>query len=101
MLILINTFSSAMSASVKNREENFPGPMSRTRSSSANEASKPISMLQRRQTHAGSKPLNFSPSGGKCKIFHSNLYKFILTFFLILIFFLLISNALLFYRKYI
>lgn len=41
------------------------GPVTRNRSSSANEASKPISMLQRRQTHVGAKPMNFSPSNGK------------------------------------
>lgn len=50
---------SAMSSN-RNREE-F-GPVTRNRSSSANEASKPILVLQRRQTHIGNKPLNFSPS---------------------------------------
>lgn len=50
---------SAMSSN-RNREE-F-GPVTRNRSSSANEASKPILVLQRRQTHTGNKPLNFSPS---------------------------------------
>lgn len=44
--------------------------MIRIRSSSANAASKPISVLQRRQTHAGSKPINFSPSNGKWKLFY-------------------------------
>lgn len=38
------------------------GPVPRGRSSSANEASKPMLALQRRQTHTGQKPLNFSPS---------------------------------------
>lgn len=46
----------------RNREE-F-GPVTRNRSSSANEASKPILVTQRRQTHVGSKTLNFSPSNG-------------------------------------
>lgn len=46
----------------RNREE--IGPMTRIRSSSANEASKPILVMQRRQTHVGSKTLNFSPSNG-------------------------------------
>ncbi|XP_055710407.1 insulin receptor substrate 2-B isoform X6 [Phlebotomus papatasi] len=50
------------SASCKNRED-YMGPV-RPRSSSANEASKPISMTMRRQTHVGQKPMNFSPSGG-------------------------------------
>ncbi|XP_055710406.1 insulin receptor substrate 2-B isoform X5 [Phlebotomus papatasi] len=49
------------SASCKNRED-YMGPV-RPRSSSANEASKPISMTMRRQTHVGQKPMNFSPSG--------------------------------------
>lgn len=49
---------SAMSTN-RNREE-F-GPVTRNRSSSANEASKPVLVMQRRQTH-GSKTLNFSPS---------------------------------------
>ncbi|XP_031619398.1 serine-rich adhesin for platelets isoform X3 [Contarinia nasturtii] len=55
------TIINAMSTN-RNREE-FGGPM-RNRSSSANEASKPILVLQRRQTHVGSKTLNFSPSNG-------------------------------------
>lgn len=51
-----------MSAIVRQRDD-F-GPITRNRSSSANEASKPILMLQRRQTHVGgAKPFNFSPSG--------------------------------------
>lgn len=50
---------SAMSSS-KNIDDGF-GPMSRKRSSSANEASKPISMTYRRQTHSGTKPMNSSP----------------------------------------
>lgn len=56
-------YCSAMST-VRSRDE--LGPITRNRSSSANEASKPSSILQRRQTHVGNKPLNFSPSGGKC-----------------------------------
>lgn len=59
--ILDVTFCSAMSTN-RNREE-F-APMTRNRSSSANEASKPILVTQRRQTHVGSKTLNFSPSNG-------------------------------------
>lgn len=46
----------------RNREE-F-GPVTRNRSSSANEASKPILVLQRHQSSAASKTLNFSPSNG-------------------------------------
>lgn len=51
--------------STTNRHRDDFGPITRNRSSSANEASKPISMLQRRQTHVGNKPMNFSPSSGK------------------------------------
>lgn len=51
------------SAMSTNRNRDEIGPM-RNRSSSANEASKPILVLQRRQTHMGSKTLNFSPSNG-------------------------------------
>lgn len=61
-LFSICYFRSAMSTS-KHRDD--LGPITRNRSSSANEASKPISMLQRRQTHVGAKPMNFSPSNGK------------------------------------
>lgn len=43
----------------RNREDTF-GPM-RKRSSSANEASKPISFVQRRQTHSGNKQIQSSP----------------------------------------
>ncbi|XP_055684141.1 insulin receptor substrate 2 isoform X5 [Lutzomyia longipalpis] len=50
------------SANCKSRDD-YMGPV-RPRSSSANEASKPISMAMRRQTHVGQKPMNFSPSGG-------------------------------------
>ncbi|XP_055684140.1 insulin receptor substrate 1-B isoform X4 [Lutzomyia longipalpis] len=49
------------SANCKSRDD-YMGPV-RPRSSSANEASKPISMAMRRQTHVGQKPMNFSPSG--------------------------------------
>lgn len=41
------------------------GPITRNRSSSANEASRPSQMLQRRQTHVGTKQFNVSTSGGK------------------------------------
>lgn len=51
--------------STTNRHRDDFGPITRNRSSSANEASKPILMLQRRQTHVGNKPMNFSPSGGE------------------------------------
>lgn len=57
------------SSAGKNKDDNL-APMIRIRSSSANAASKPISVLQRRQTHAGSKPINFSPSNGKWKLFY-------------------------------
>lgn len=54
-------FHSAMSAC--SRDE--LGPVVRNRSSSANEASKPVTMQHRRQTHVGNKPLSFSPVSGK------------------------------------
>lgn len=44
------------------------GPITRNRSSSANEASRPSQVLQRRQTHVGTKPFNVSTSGGECLI---------------------------------
>lgn len=50
------------SAMSSNRNRDEFGPVTRNRSSSANEASKPILVLQRRLTHTGNKPLNFSPS---------------------------------------
>lgn len=50
-----------MTAIVRQRDD--IGPIQRNRSSSANEASKPIFVLQRRQTHVGAKPFSFSPSG--------------------------------------
>lgn len=49
------------SAMSTNRSREEFGPVTRNRSSSANEASKPILV---RQTHAASKTLNFSPSNG-------------------------------------
>ena len=49
----------AMTRSNANKDE--VGPRQRMRSSSANEASKPISVLPRR--HAGQKLLGFSPLG--------------------------------------
>lgn len=55
-----------MTAIVRQRDD--IGPIQRNRSSSANEASKPIFMLQRRQTHVGAKPFNFSPSGMCSKV---------------------------------
>lgn len=67
-LVLITTISSAMSAIVRQRDDFYP--IQRNRSSSANEASKPILMLQRRQTHVGTKPFNFSPSAGKFFFLH-------------------------------
>lgn len=51
----------SMSNTSSSKEE--VGLRPRTRSSSANEASKPISVLQRRQTHTGQKMHGFSPSG--------------------------------------
>lgn len=64
--------------STVNRIRDELGPVTRNRSSSANEASKPISMLHRRQTHVGNKALNFSPSGGgKCiDIYYSQFFLF-------------------------
>lgn len=63
----------------RNREE-F-GPITRNRSSSANEASKPIVMIHRRPTQLGNKPSNFSPTngsnGGK---FHFDLLQYLHTF---------------------
>lgn len=56
--------SASASGKYRDREE-YMEPVSRNRSSSATESSKPIAMLQRRQTHTGNKPMNFSPSGGK------------------------------------
>lgn len=45
------------------------GPVVRGRSSSANEASKPIMMLNRRQTHVGGNvPLCFSPVNGESAV---------------------------------
>lgn len=64
----------------RNREE--LAPMTRNRSSSANEASKPVLVMQRRQTH-GSKTLNFSPSNGGSvagKFFRTFLHFFLFTF---------------------
>lgn len=55
--------STISAMSVCSRDE--LGPIVRGRSSSANEASKPITMLHRRQTHVGNKPLSFSPVSGK------------------------------------
>lgn len=58
--------NSAMTESAKARDDAF-GPISRGRSSSDTASSKPIPMLQRRQTHTGTKILNvsLSPTGGK------------------------------------
>lgn len=47
------------------------GPKTRNRSSSANEASKPILVLARRQTHTGTKSHGLSPSSGKSFFFLS------------------------------
>lgn len=56
------------------------GPI-RLRSSSANEASKPISVLARRQTHTGTKSHGLSPSSGTF-IFHIQRVTFLIFFFL-------------------
>lgn len=58
-LIFHHFFDHSAMSTYRNREE--LGPMTRNRSSSANEASKPVLVMQRRQTQ-GSKTLNFSPS---------------------------------------
>lgn len=80
--------------STSNRRDDF-GPVTRNRSSSANEASKPILVLQRRQTHVGSKPANFSPSngsnGGKFSINSFYIRIYVNFFFKIFTFFLLIK----------
>lgn len=64
-----------MSAVTKRDDFN---PITRNRSSSANEASRPSQMLQRRQTHVGgAKPFNVSTSGGKfCEAIHFILFEF-------------------------
>uniref|UniRef100_A0A182QZY8 IRS-type PTB domain-containing protein n=1 Tax=Anopheles farauti TaxID=69004 RepID=A0A182QZY8_9DIPT len=59
-IIAQNMYTTIMKSS-KTKEDNL-GPMLRIRSSSANAASKPTSMLFRRQTHTGQKPINCSPS---------------------------------------
>uniref|UniRef100_A0A182K9Q7 IRS-type PTB domain-containing protein n=1 Tax=Anopheles christyi TaxID=43041 RepID=A0A182K9Q7_9DIPT len=59
-IIAQNMYTTIMK-SAKNKDDNL-GPMIRIRSSSANAASKPTSMLFRRQTHTGQKPINCSPS---------------------------------------
>lgn len=60
-----------MSAVTKRDDFN---PITRNRSSSANEASRPSQILQRRQTHVGTKPFNVSTTGGKfCKTFINRL----------------------------
>lgn len=59
ILVIYSFFDLSAMSTNRNREE--LGPMTRNRSSSANEASKPVLVMQRRQTH-GSKTLNFSPS---------------------------------------
>ncbi|XP_077299286.1 insulin receptor substrate 1 chico isoform X2 [Arctopsyche grandis] len=56
-----STILNAMSSRSSSIKEEL-GPKTRNRSSSANEASKPISVLTRRQTHAGSKSHGLSPS---------------------------------------
>lgn len=68
MCVCIYDLSCSAMSTVRIREE--LGPITRNRSSSANEASKPSSILHRRQTHVGNKPLNFSPSAGKCIVDH-------------------------------
>uniref|UniRef100_A0A182Y959 Uncharacterized protein n=1 Tax=Anopheles stephensi TaxID=30069 RepID=A0A182Y959_ANOST len=59
-IIAQNMYTTIMK-SAKSKDDNL-GPMIRIRSSSANAASKPTSMLFRRQTHTGQKPINCSPS---------------------------------------
>lgn len=69
----------AMTNSNTSRDE--VGPRQRMRSSSANEASKPISVLPRR--HTGQKLLGFSPLG-KLQTSHFNIYQlklFLIKFF--------------------
>uniref|UniRef100_A0A6E8VX55 Insulin receptor substrate 1 n=1 Tax=Anopheles coluzzii TaxID=1518534 RepID=A0A6E8VX55_ANOCL len=61
-IIAQNMYTTIMK-SAKSKDDNL-GPMIRIRSSSANAASKPTSMLFRRQTHTGQKPINCSPSSG-------------------------------------
>jgi len=58
-LNMYDVITTAMRNSKSNKDE--VGPRQRTRSSSANEASKPISVLQRR--HTGQKLHGFSPLG--------------------------------------
>lgn len=70
VLILGLYFFSAMSSRSSSIKEEL-GPKTRNRSSSANEASKPISVLTRRQTHAGSKSHGLSPSSGKLIYLHA------------------------------
>lgn len=82
---LFHANHSAMSASNRTRDD-F-GPITRNRSSSANEASKPIVMLHRRPTHLGNKPSNFSPSngnnGGKCPFHASSSFSCVCAFLVI------------------
>ncbi|XP_058056778.1 mucin-19 [Anopheles bellator] len=59
--IIAQNMHTTIMKSAKNKDDNL-GPMIRIRSSSANAASKPTSMLFRRQTHTGQKPINCSPS---------------------------------------
>ncbi|XP_035772940.1 hornerin-like isoform X3 [Anopheles albimanus] len=59
--IIAQNMHTTIMKSAKNKDDNNLGPMIRIRSSSANAASKP-SMLMRRPTHSGQKPINCSPS---------------------------------------
>ncbi|XP_050084401.1 mucin-12 isoform X2 [Anopheles aquasalis] len=59
--IIAQNMHTTIMKSAKNKDDNNLGPMIRIRSSSANAASKP-SMLLRRPTHSGQKPINCSPS---------------------------------------
>ncbi|XP_050084402.1 mucin-12 isoform X3 [Anopheles aquasalis] len=61
--IIAQNMHTTIMKSAKNKDDNNLGPMIRIRSSSANAASKP-SMLLRRPTHSGQKPINCSPSSG-------------------------------------
>lgn len=69
------------------------GPITRNRSSSANEASRPSQMLQRRQTHVGTKQFNVSTSGGKFTKWFSFFYIYLFVYIIEL------NQLVLFYTK--
>ncbi|XP_053694645.1 insulin receptor substrate 1 [Sabethes cyaneus] len=62
--IIAQNMHTTIMKSAKNKDGDTLDPIQRNRSSSANAASKPTQMQIRRQTHAGQKPINCSPSGG-------------------------------------